>query len=645
MSSFTSFETGLALITKMRLNLAPSRSTFQHSRHVARSVTSRDFGARHRSDSSIEIKSIYSLFDALSSKGVVSLSTVLDADVSYEHRPFNDKDIKAETHYGFNDVLDFYSSAMSRAPKGLAFVLDEAKKQEGNGESFSVTFHLEIEGISLPWSKTTGLYTFSPVSKKLIRIQESSELPLQLALPVLSLTSPALTMASPLFPTLKGASHVIEDAIKHIPFIGSSNVSSNRSVNSSNDAESMEVLRLKADVSQAHSSLKMSEGKVKELQGELEELKKKLKESEEAYVTSQADLSDAQRRTYTISNELKQTRAQVESLEKDVMDGMLRGMVKAKMAEAEQKVQEAERRAVNKMSQWRLEVVEAHEREEELKATIAILRGQIAIESEERRRLEVARSHASIELEEKMEGEKKALFELHQAEIDSLVAKHNEEVSRSSSLLAVKDKEMQELKAEYEKVSAMNLVLYEAQELSDQEMKDKEAEVDELSQALVAAKAESDAALLATKAEYDAAIKAREAQIDELSRALVAAETNAAEAVRERDSLALQLSDMNSAIAQAQDITNQVLLDMNLNSKTSMPHNAASDEEESAEEMSTSSVAINAHEVEEQKLKLVNVVPLPPVDTASPPSSVKHGPKMSKRPIRVPLNAENRLNA
>ena len=145
----------------MRLSGVPSRGACRISQpalrqHFACSVTNRngDFN-RNCKDISVEQQSITIFFDALSSKGVVSLSAVLDADVSYEHRPFNvNKDMKPESHHGFNKVLDFYSSAMSRAPTGLAFILDDVQEQDD--DSFSVKFHLEMEGIPLPWSTTTG---------------------------------------------------------------------------------------------------------------------------------------------------------------------------------------------------------------------------------------------------------------------------------------------------------------------------------------------------------------------------------------------------------------------------------------------------------------------------------------------------------
>lgn len=44
---------------------------------------------------------------------------------------------------------------------------------------------------------------------------------------------------------------------------------------------------------------------------------------------------EQQKRLLNISGELKSSKAQVSSLEKEVMDGMLRGMVRAKIAEAE----------------------------------------------------------------------------------------------------------------------------------------------------------------------------------------------------------------------------------------------------------------------------------------------------------------------
>jgi hypothetical protein len=65
-------------------------------------------------------------------------------------------------------------------------------------------------------------------------------------------------------------------------------------------------------------------------------------------------------------SELKDSKAKVEMLEKEVMDGMIRGMVKTKMAEADAKVKEtaakameADKKALLKISDWRLELVEA----------------------------------------------------------------------------------------------------------------------------------------------------------------------------------------------------------------------------------------------------------------------------------------------
>lgn len=288
----------------MRPNFTSSRVSQRPCR------TLRNVACAHRNASNARIqstspdtKSITALFDALSTRRMSGLSELLDDEITYEHR-VNEKDINPSSHSGFFEVLNFYSSAVSRAPNGLSFVLDDLRSQ--GDDSYSVAFHLEMEGISLPWSQTTGTYTFArdreaPMARKLIRIEDTSDLPLQLALPALSLASPALTMAHPLLPTFKEASRGIEGVMKHIPFLdrGSQGTWGSRegsregsrsqlsSQGSTSPSESPEIVQLKRDFTRAEESMRRSDEKVRALQTELEGLREKLLESEGANMTAQ----------------------------------------------------------------------------------------------------------------------------------------------------------------------------------------------------------------------------------------------------------------------------------------------------------------------------------------------------------------------
>ena len=57
--------------------------------------------------------------------------------------------------------------------------------------------------MEIPWSRSTGIYTFGELGK-LVRIQESSQLPMELALPALAFAVPVLSLVAPILPAVKG---------------------------------------------------------------------------------------------------------------------------------------------------------------------------------------------------------------------------------------------------------------------------------------------------------------------------------------------------------------------------------------------------------------------------------------------------------
>ena len=65
--------------------------------------------------------------------------------------------------------------------------------------------HVNLNGVELPWSRSQATYNFDSYGK-LVRIQDSSDVPLGLAIPALSFAAPALASNSPLLTTLREAS-------------------------------------------------------------------------------------------------------------------------------------------------------------------------------------------------------------------------------------------------------------------------------------------------------------------------------------------------------------------------------------------------------------------------------------------------------
>lgn len=200
-------------------------------------------------------------------------------------------------------------------------------------------------------------------------------------------------------------------------------------------------------------------------------------------------------------------------------------------------------------------MVEASQREMGLKATIDALEGKLCLEVEARKELEVQLSAAqtSRELAAKVDGERASSSALHQSKIDAMVKEREEEVALSSYLLTLKDNEIKRLRSDYDKVLAVSKDLYAAVEASDQEMKEKEGQIEELKESLVFVERD--------KAESDAMLKEREAELTKINHALIAFQSDAkarSDAVSvEEGTCSTRLEEMSQALMTAKPCLEQ----------------------------------------------------------------------------------------
>ena len=144
----------------------------------------------------------------------------------------------------------------------------------------------------------------------------------------------------------------------------------------------------------------------------------------------------------------------------------------------------------------------------------------------------------------------------------------------------------------------------------------------------------------------------------EISQALLTAEAMSDAAVKERDAWKAQLTEMNNAIAKAQEITNQVLFEVGLNpqfepiaaeaavAEEPIAVEVAAEEPIAVEAAAEEPIAVEAAEEPIAHFKFLSTPPLPPADTASPPFALKndHGQAPSKRYVAASRRAAEKTS-
>ena len=148
---------------------------------------------------STHVRCIQQLFEGLNQRELKSLS--LSDDVTFE--------TLQTRREGKADVLLAWSSILEQMPPEAVFVMDSISPlPHGGWGQVQVMWHLELGVRPVPFSLSKGIYSLDSQGQ-ILSVQESSEIPMQLGLPALSIASPLVKLASPLIPLLS-----------NLPFVG-----------------------------------------------------------------------------------------------------------------------------------------------------------------------------------------------------------------------------------------------------------------------------------------------------------------------------------------------------------------------------------------------------------------------------------------